>query len=168
MANYEALTRHLRNLKSNQIELGFGDLHQIIGRPLPKAAKSPSWWTNDAAAGTRNGRSRPWLEADFNAELLPGRTRVSFVRRGYRIVWRNADTVWLERNDLSEEEQAEARRAAENLIKSIARATVDACSKLGVEFDMDDPEVARDVFGAAIEGLFGSSTPAKKRTRQTS
>lgn len=167
MANYEALTHHLRNLKRNQIELGFGDLQQIIGRPLPKAAKSPSWWSNEAAGDTRKGRHRSWFQADFNAELQPGRERVSFVRRGYRIVWRNVDTVWLERDNLSAEEQAEARRAAENLIKSIARATVDACSKLGVEFDMDDPEVAHDVFGAVITGLFKSPTPAKKRARET-
>ena len=167
MANYEALTHHLRNLKRNQIELGFSDLQQIIGRPLPKAAKSSSWWSNDAATGTSNGRSRAWLEADFNAELLPGRERISFVRRGYRIVWRNVDTVWLERDNLSEEEPADGRPAAEDLIRSIARVTAEACAKLGVESDMDDPEVARDVFGAAIEGLVKSRPPTRRGTKKT-
>jgi hypothetical protein len=167
MANYEALMRHLRDLKSNHAELALTDIQRIIGRPLPKVARSPSWWSNDAAVGISNGRSRPWLDADFKAELLPGRDRVSFVRRGYRVVWRNVDTVWLAREDLSEEEQAEARRTAEGLIKSIARATVDACTSLGVEFDMDDPVVARDVFGAAIEGLFTSPALTKRRIEKS-
>ena len=161
MANYKALTNYLRDLKCNQIELDFGAIQEIIGRPLPKAAKSQSWWSNDTPARNRNECSRPWLEADFNAELLPGRERVSFVRCGYRVIWCNADTIWLERGNLSEEERAEACRGAEGLIKSIARVTVDACTKLGVEFDMDDPEVARDVFGAVIDGLFKSPAPSK-------
>jgi hypothetical protein len=166
MSNYEALEHYLRNLKCNHIELGFDRIEEIIGRPLPKAARSPAWWSNDPVADSRKGHRRPWLKADFNAELLPDRQRVSFVRRGCRIVWRKDDTIWLEPENLSEQELAQARQAADGLIKLIARITVDACNKLGVEFDMDDPEVARDVFGAVIEGLFRSASRFKRPTRQ--
>jgi hypothetical protein len=36
----------------------------------------------------------------------------------------------------------------------MARAAVDASIRLGIEFDVDDPEVARDVMKATFEGLF--------------
>jgi hypothetical protein len=50
-------------------------------------------------------------------------------------------TRWVTPENLTEEQIAEARRALESLIKIMAPATVDACDRLGIEFDMDDPEV---------------------------
>ena len=63
-------------------------------------------------------------------------------------------TTWVTPENLTEEQVADARRALESFIKIMARATVDACDRLGIEFDMDDPEVARDVMKATFEGLF--------------
>ena len=65
-------------------------------------------------------------------------------------------TTWVTPENLTEEQVADARRALESLVKIMARATVDACDRLGIEFDMDDPEVARDVKKATFEGLFYS------------
>ena len=72
-------------------------------------------------------------------------------------------TTWVTPENLTEEQLAEGRRALESLIKIMARATVDACDRLGIEFDMDDPEVARDVMKAAFEGLFLSKPGRTKR-----
>jgi hypothetical protein len=62
-----------------------------------------------------------------------------------------------------EQQREEARQALESLIKIMARATVDACYKLGIDFDMDDPEVAQEVMKATFEGLFyPTSAPAAR------
>ena len=71
-------------------------------------------------------------------------------------------TTWVTPENLTDEQIAEARRALENIIKIMARATVDACDRLGIEFDIDDPEVARNVMKATFEGLFYSK-PAPTR-----
>lgn len=47
----------------------------------------------------------------------------------------------------------------------MARATVDACHKLGIEFDMDDPEVARDVMKATFAGLLYSKPAPDGRSK---
>ena len=65
-------------------------------------------------------------------------------------------TTWVTPVNLTEEQIAEARGALESLIKIMARASVDAFHRLGIEFDMDDPEVAGDVMKATFEGLFYS------------
>ena len=74
-------------------------------------------------------------------------------------------TTWAPPENLTEEQVAEARRALENLIKMTARATADACDRLGIEFDMDDPEVARDVMKATFEGLIYSKPAPAGRSK---
>jgi hypothetical protein len=76
-------------------------------------------------------------------------------------------TRWVTPENLTEEQMAEARRALESLIKIVARATVDACEKLGIQFDMDDPEVARDVMKATFEGLFLSRAQPRRSGKRT-
>lgn len=72
--------------------------------------------------------------------------------------------TWVTPENLTEEHVEEARRALEGLIKIMARATVDACDRLGIEFDMDDPEVARDVMKATFDGLFCSEAASSGRS----
>lgn len=57
----------------------------------------------------------------------------------------------------ADEQVAEARRALEELVKSLARISARACHELGIEFDMDDPEVAREVMKMTFEAVFHSS-----------
>ena len=64
--------------------------------------------------------------------------------------------------DLTNAEIAEARRALEDLAKILGRASAEACHKLSISFDMDDPQVARDVIMAALEGLVRSRPSARK------
>lgn len=72
-------------------------------------------------------------------------------------------TTWVTPENLTEEQLAEGRRALEYLIRIMARATADPCERLGIEFDMDDPEVARDVMKATFEGLLLSKAAPRRR-----
>lgn len=50
-------------------------------------------------------------------------------------------TTWSIPEDLTEEQVAEARRALEDLVKLLARATADVCHRLGIEFDRTIPRL---------------------------
>lgn len=85
---------------------------------------------------------------------------------GHLAVPGGPQTRWVTPENLTEKQIAEARLALESLIKIMARITVDACHRRGIEFDMDDPEVARDVIKATFEGLFLSKpAPARRRKK---
>ena len=71
-------------------------------------------------------------------------------------------TRWVAPENLTDEQIAEARRALEDLAKLLGRASANACHELGISFDMDDPQVARDVMMATFEGLLLSRPPARK------
>ena len=64
--------------------------------------------------------------------------------------------------NLTDEQIAQARRALEDLARVLGRASANACHELGISFDMDDPQVARDVMMATFEGLLLSRPPARK------
>lgn len=71
-------------------------------------------------------------------------------------------TRWVAPENLTDEQIAEARRALEDLAKLLGRASANACHQLGITFDMDDPQVARDIMMATFEGLVLSHPPARK------
>jgi hypothetical protein len=54
------------------------------------------------------------------------------------------------------------RQALEELAKLLGRASAKACHELGITFDMDDPQVARDVIMGTFDGLFRSHPRARK------
>lgn len=166
MAKYDPLRRHLETRHGTEIEASFADIEAMIGGPLPKAAARPGWWTNGSDATKGRTHSRAWTEAGFNASLVAGAERVRFLRHGYRVVSRSEGVTYIEKENPSEEEMARARQAWENLIKLIARTAADASIRLGIEFDMDDPQVARDVMKATFEGLFLSQPARKPRSRK--
>ena len=64
--------------------------------------------------------------------------------------------------NLTDEQIAEARRVLEDLAKLLGRASAKACHELGITFDMDDPQVARDIIMATFEGLVLSHPRARK------
>lgn len=66
--------------------------------------------------------------------------------------------------NLTDELIADATRALDDLVKSLARTS--ACDELGIQLAMDDPEVAREVLKMTFEAVFLSSP--KKRKRQAS
>jgi len=65
---------------------------------------------------------------------------------------------------LSEEQIADTRRALEDLARALGRISARVCHEMGIQFDMDDPEVAREVMKMPFEGLFYSS-PRSSRGR---
>ena len=69
--------------------------------------------------------------------------------------------------DLTNAEIAEARRALEDLAKILGRASAEACHKLSISFDMDDPQVARDVLSATFEALvYSKPGPSRLSTKR--
>jgi hypothetical protein len=78
-------------------------------------------------------------------------------------VSRGEGTTLFAKENPSEEEVAEANRAWESLIRLLARTAADASHRLGIEWDRDDPQVARDVIKATFEGLFYSPRSKKRR-----
>ena len=71
-------------------------------------------------------------------------------------------TRWVAPENLTDEQITEARRALEELARVLGRASANACHELGISFDMDDPQVAREVMMATFEGLVLSRPPARK------
>ena len=63
--------------------------------------------------------------------------------------------------NLTEEQIADAKRALEELAKALGRVSARACHEMGIRFDMDDPEVAREVVKLTFDGMF--LTEPKKR-----
>lgn len=56
---------------------------------------------------------------------------------------REFDVRYVVPENITEEQIADAKRAMEDLVKSLARISARACDELGIDFDMDDPDVAR-------------------------
>lgn len=65
--------------------------------------------------------------------------------------------------NLTEEQIAEARHALEDLVRQLARISARACHDLGIRFDMDDPDVAREVMKMTFEAVFYSKPPTRRR-----
>lgn len=66
-------------------------------------------------------------------------------------------------SDELDKKQAAAKAALSGLVSSIARASAQASERLGVEFDVDDPRVARWLMLATFEGLL---MPSAKSTTE--
>lgn len=67
--------------------------------------------------------------------------------------------------NLTEEQIGEAREKLHDLARALGRVSAQVCHKMRIKFDMDDPEVAREVIKMTFEGLFYSS-PAPSRGRR--
>jgi hypothetical protein len=68
--------------------------------------------------------------------------------------------------NLTEEQIAEAKEKLHELAKALGRVSAQVCHKMGIHFDLDDPEVAREVMKMTFEGLFYSPPPARRGTRK--
>jgi hypothetical protein len=62
----------------------FGEVERVIGAMLPKSASLAPWWGNETSPDSRHVQCRAWLEADYEAALMPGGETVRFspVARG--------------------------------------------------------------------------------------
>ena len=66
----------------------------------------------------------------------------------------------------SEAEAAEAKRLLLELAGALGRQAARAAHKARIQFDMDDPQVARDVLMATLESHFPAAQAAAKRLRR--
>ena len=75
---------------------------------------------------------------------------------------RDPQVTYVVPENLTEEQIAEARQSLTELARILGRGTAEACHKLRIDFDMDDPQVARDVMMATFDGLFRPHPRARK------
>lgn len=80
MPKYTPLYDYLRRKPQSEIELSFVQVERIIKSPLPNSAALPQWWANKQSPASRHVQCSAWLDAGFEAFLMPGE-RVVFKRR---------------------------------------------------------------------------------------
>jgi hypothetical protein len=68
--------------------------------------------------------------------------------------------------NLTEEQIEEAREKLRELARSLGRISAQVCHDMGIQFDMDDPEVAREVMKMTFDALFPSKRPPRKSARR--
>lgn len=75
---YEPLGEHLRGCVGRNVTLGFAELADLVGRPLPMSAWGRDWWTNTR----HHSHARAWLDAGWRVDAFDRRRggRVTFTR----------------------------------------------------------------------------------------
>lgn len=85
MAKYDPLRKHLRRKNGADVLMTFDDIERVIGAMLPKSADLPAWWSNEATPDTRHVQCHAWIEAGYEASLMPGGSKVRFSRKRSRL-----------------------------------------------------------------------------------
>ena len=68
MGKYDPLRAFLANRADTEIPMGFEEIEELIGAPLPPSAfKHPAWWSNNS---TNSVITRAWLGAGFKTERV--------------------------------------------------------------------------------------------------
>lgn len=80
MPKYTPLYDYLRRKPHAEIEMSFTQIERVVGSMLPKRASRSQWWANERSAETRHVQCSAWLDAGYEALLLPNE-RVIFRRR---------------------------------------------------------------------------------------
>ena len=78
MSDYDALRDYLIQQTSQEIELGFWEIEEIIGRRLPPSADRSQWWANEV--DPYHPQREAWRAAGFDAFLVAGSRKVRFRR----------------------------------------------------------------------------------------
>jgi hypothetical protein len=84
VAKYDPLGKHLRRKNPADVLMSFDDIERVIGAMLPKSAELAAWWGNEKSRDTRHVQCRAWLDAGYEATLMPGGDKVRFSRTGSR------------------------------------------------------------------------------------
>jgi hypothetical protein len=80
-AEYRPLYRYLDARFADAVVLTFREIEDLIGVPLPEAARrQQEWWTNDAAEGGTAPQSQAWTIANRRATPHLTATSVRFDR----------------------------------------------------------------------------------------
>ena len=67
--------------------------------------------------------------------------------------------------NLTQEQIAEARERLKAFACSLGRISAKVCHDMGIQFDMDDPDVAREVMRLTFDALFYSA-PLDRSTKK--
>jgi hypothetical protein len=84
VAKYDPLGKHLRRKDSADVLMSFADVERVIGAMLPQSAELAAWWGNETSPDTRHVQCPPWLDAGYEATLMPGGDKVRFSRKPSR------------------------------------------------------------------------------------
>ena len=80
MNDYEALREYLARQTLSELPLGFEEIEQIIGGPLPRASHRASWWDSLRSPQEKMPQREACLAAGYVATRLPDGNGVRFRR----------------------------------------------------------------------------------------
>ena len=81
---------------------------------------------------------------------------------------REPDVHYVVPEDLTEEQIAKAKETLHDIARLLGRVSAQVCHKMGIQFDMDDPEVAREVMKLTFEGMFLTAPKKPQRRSEAS
>jgi hypothetical protein len=64
---YRALHKYLRDRYAETVVLTFMQIEDLLGTPLPEAARVEATWWTDPGAGEPSAQSQAWIAADRTA-----------------------------------------------------------------------------------------------------
>ena len=76
------------------------------------------------------------------------------------------DVRYVVPDNLTEEQVADAKQSLHELARLLGGISAKACHELGIRFDMDDPDVTREVMKMTFEAVFHSSPPSARTKRK--
>jgi hypothetical protein len=79
---YAPLWEYLERQTGVEFEMGFADIEEVIGAPLPASAEQAWWWGNsrdlDHARLQSKAWCKAWQAAGYDATLIRGAQTVKF------------------------------------------------------------------------------------------
>ncbi len=96
---YGPLGRHLAASDDGAVSLGFREIEEILGAPLPASARTyREWWANTE----RNPQARPWLAAGYRLDSVDFMASRAVFRRVRHSAPSSAPSKRLELGDITE------------------------------------------------------------------
>jgi hypothetical protein len=84
VSDYDALRDYLKQQKLAEFVLSFGQIEEITGSPLPRAAQRASWWETLRSPQEKMPQREACLAAGYIATRLPDGRSVRFERMDMR------------------------------------------------------------------------------------
>lgn len=80
MNDYDSLRDYLKKQAVPELVLSFGEIEEIIGSALPRAAQRASWWDSLRSPQEKMPQREACLEAGYVATRMPDGQSVRFRR----------------------------------------------------------------------------------------
>ncbi|HDD61450.1 MAG TPA: hypothetical protein ENF22_02835 [Chloroflexi bacterium] len=72
---YENLAKYLEGLDQERVNMTFEEIEDILGEPLPEAAKNRAWWANSAS---NNHALNGWLNVGWETSKVNMKEKMLF------------------------------------------------------------------------------------------